>query len=136
MLSINIGGAVIPIIVSLYLIWTFPQTVLICIAGIAIVSLITWLVARPVRGVGIVTPIIVPPLAAVVSSLILISLFHQMQDYIFIVAYTSGTIGTLLGADIFNLRSIRDLGAPVASIGGAGTFDGVFLTGIIAVIIV
>jgi uncharacterized membrane protein len=27
------------------------------------------------------------------------------------------------------------MGAPVASIGGAGTFDGIFLTGILAVLI-
>ena len=30
---------------------------------------------------------------------------------------------------------LRSLGAPVASIGGAGTFDGVFLTGVIAVLL-
>jgi hypothetical protein len=29
----------------------------------------------------------------------------------------------------------RILGAPVAPIGGAGTFDGIFVTGILAVII-
>jgi len=48
----------------------------------------------------------------------------------------SGTLGTLLGADIMNLNEIRDLGAPVASIGGAGTFDGVFLSGLISVLLV
>jgi hypothetical protein len=30
---------------------------------------------------------------------------------------------------------VRRLGAPVVSIGGAGTFDGVFLTGIVAVLL-
>jgi uncharacterized membrane protein len=44
-------------------------------------------------------------------------------------------LGTLIGADILNLKKIRNLGAPVASIGGAGTFDGIFLTGILAVIL-
>ena len=34
-----------------------------------------------------------------------------------------------------NLGKLRELGAPVASIGGAGTFDGVFLTGIVAVLL-
>jgi len=47
-----------------------------------------------------------------------------------------GTLGALIGADILNLDKIRDLGAPVASIGGAGTFDGVFLSGLIAVMLV
>jgi uncharacterized membrane protein len=34
-----------------------------------------------------------------------------------------------------NLRKLRGLGAPVASIGGAGTFDGIFLAGIIALLL-
>jgi uncharacterized membrane protein len=41
----------------------------------------------------------------------------------------------LIGADLFNLRKIGNLGAPVASIGGAGTFDGIFLNGILAVLL-
>ena len=58
------------------------------------------------------------------------------HDLIFLIAYVGGTLGTLLGADILNLGKIRNLGAPVASIGGAGTFDGVFLSGLIAVLLV
>jgi uncharacterized membrane protein len=41
----------------------------------------------------------------------------------------------LIGADLMNLNKLEELGAPVASIGGAGTFDGVFLTGIVAVLL-
>jgi uncharacterized membrane protein len=44
-------------------------------------------------------------------------------------------LGTLLGADLLNLGAIDDLAAPIASIGGAGTFDGIFPTGLIAVLI-
>jgi len=40
------------------------------------------------------------------------------------VAFISGVLGTLIGADLLNLGKLRELGAPVASIGGAGTFDG------------
>jgi uncharacterized membrane protein len=50
-------------------------------------------------------------------------------------AYVSGVLGTLIGADLLNLPRIRRLGAPVASIGGAGTFDGIFLSGLLAVLI-
>ena len=50
-------------------------------------------------------------------------------------AYAGGTLGTLLGADLANLRQVRRMGAPVVSIGGAGTFDGVFITGIIGVLL-
>ncbi len=50
-------------------------------------------------------------------------------------AYIAGSLGTLIGADLLNLGKIEGLGAPVASIGGAGTFDGIFLTGILAVLL-
>jgi hypothetical protein len=50
-------------------------------------------------------------------------------------AYIAGTLGVLLGADLFRLRDIQDLGVPFASIGGAGTFDGIFMSGIVAVLI-
>ena len=52
-----------------------------------------------------------------------------------VIAYVSGVLGTLIGADLTNLDRIANLGAPVASIGGAGIFDGVFLTGIVAVLL-
>jgi uncharacterized membrane protein len=40
-----------------------------------------------------------------------------------------------LGADLANLGKVRKLGAPVASIGGAGTFDGIFIAGVTAVLL-
>jgi uncharacterized membrane protein len=43
--------------------------------------------------------------------------------------------GVLPGADILHLREIRHMSVRVASIGSTGTFDGVFLTGIIAVLL-
>lgn len=51
------------------------------------------------------------------------------------IAYIGGTLGALIGADLMNLRKIAGVG-PVVSIGGAGTFDGVFLTGLMSVLIV
>jgi uncharacterized membrane protein len=85
--------------------------------------------ARPVPGVGVAVPIFIPPLAATVVALVL------SRSEAPSLAYVGGCLGTLVGADLLNLDKIRGLGAPVASIGGAGTFDGVFITGIIAVLI-
>ena len=51
------------------------------------------------------------------------------------VAYVSGSLGTLIGADLLNLDKMRAIGTPIASLGGAGTFDGIFVTGILAVLI-
>jgi uncharacterized membrane protein len=70
------------------------------------------------------------------SSIIVVYTTGIQHDLIFAVAYISGTLGTLIGADLLNMRAITKLGAPVVSIGGAGTFDGVFLAGVIAVLLV
>ena len=40
----------------------------------------------------------------------------------------------MIGADLLNIDKIQGMGAPVTSIGGAGTFDGISLTGILAVL--
>jgi uncharacterized membrane protein len=100
------------------------------IIGVGFVALATNLVSKPIRGVGITTPAFIPPLAAALAAMLLPSSSPK------VIAYVSGVLGTLIGADILNMHRIRGLGAPVASIGGAGTFDGVFLSGIIAVLLV
>jgi uncharacterized membrane protein len=129
--AVNVGGALIPTAVSIYLLSkAAPLMILYSLIGVAAVALFTYAVARPVKGVGIVTPAFLPPLAAAAVALFL----SPMQPQI--IAYVSGVLGTLIGADILNLGNIPKLGAPVASIGGAGTFDGVFLSGIIAVLLV
>jgi uncharacterized membrane protein len=135
-LAINVGGAVIPSLISIMLLRQFPGALIYALISILIVALVTNRVARPVKGIGIVTPAFLPPLTAALGALILVNLFNAPHDFIFLIAYVGGTLGTLIGADILNLNKIRDMGAPVASIGGAGTFDGVFLSGIIAVLLV
>lgn len=125
----------IPTIISLALIYRFPVSLPYVLAAVAFVALITHMVARPVRGLGIVTPALLPPVSAAIAALILVYIFSAPHDVIFLLAYAGGTLGTLIGADILNLNRIKNLGAPVASIGGAGTFDGVFLSGLIAVLL-
>jgi uncharacterized membrane protein len=130
-LAVNVGGALIPAAVSIYLLAKAPyMTIILSIVGVIIVAAITRLIARPVKGVGIVTPAFIPPVAAAVVAILIAPAGSAL-----VVAYVSGVMGTLIGADLLNLRRISNLGAPVASIGGAGTFDGVFLSGIIAVIL-
>jgi uncharacterized membrane protein len=127
-LAVNVGGAVIPVILSCYLLF---KTGLWGKAFIATVfmALITFRLARPVRGVGIALPFFVPPILAALASVIVAG------SHAPVVAYVCGTLGTLIGADLLNLNKIGKLGAPVASIGGAGTFDGIFLTGIFSVVL-
>lgn len=123
--AINVGGALLPLLLSLYLFFRRgPRGRMLL--GTAVVAAIAYNLARIVPGVGIALPMFIPPLAAAGVSLVLA--FRRAPP----VAYVSGSMGTLIGADLLNLGRIGELGAPVISIGGAGTFDGVFLTGIIA----
>ena len=126
--AVNLGGAVVPTCLSLYLVTRsqVPVGVLIATAAVAAV---TYRLARPVEGLGIAVPLLIPPLSAAFSALLLVPQQAPLT------AYVAGTMGTLIGADLLNLDKIAGLRAPVASIGGAGTFDGVFITGIIAVLL-
>jgi len=128
LLAVNLGGAVLPVILSSYLLFRTGLWMKGAVA-VAVMSVVTHKMARPIRGVGIGLPFFLPPLLAALLSVI-IAYGHAP-----IVAYVSGTLGTLIGADLLNLSKIGKLGAPVASIGGAGTFDGIFLTGILAVLL-
>ena len=135
-LAVNVGGAVIPTLICILLLIQFPSAFPYAIAGIVFVAAVTNRIARPIKGVGIATPALIPPLTAALAAIALTYGFNSPHEFIFIIAYVGGTLGTLIGADLLNLFKIRDMGAPVASIGGAGTFDGVFLSGIIAVLLV
>jgi uncharacterized membrane protein len=127
-IAVNVGGAVIPTGLSIYLL-AAGGAWLSSLAVTLVVTAVVHALARPVRGVGIAVPTLVPPLVAAAASLLLAS-GHPARA-----AYVGGTLGTLIGADLMNLKRLRGLGAPVASIGGAGTFDGIFVTGILAVLL-
>ncbi len=127
--AINVGGCVVPILISIFLLSRLDAVIFPSLLGVAIVALVVHRFARPVRGLGIATPVLVPPIAAALCGFLL------GGNHADAVAYVSGVIGTLIGADLANLSKIGGLGAPVASIGGAGTFDGIFLTGIVAVLL-
>ncbi len=126
--AVNLGGAVIPLILSIYLVIKHGHYVRTFL-GVAIVAMVIHQMARPLRGVGIAVPIFTPPL---ITAVVALSLSYWNPAPL---AYIAGSMGTLIGADIMNLGKIRGLGAPVASIGGAGKFDGVFLTGILAMLL-
>lgn len=125
----NVGGAVVPVAFSFYLIAHNPLSLLQVVIAVTVVAIIAHTVSRPVPGMGISMPILIAPLAAAVIATIL---DPQQRAPL---AYIGGTLGVLIGADLIRLKDIRKLGAPFASIGGAGTFDGVFVTGLIAVLI-
>ena len=114
---------------SLYLLFTLDLRVADVVFVGSFVALVSYLFSRPVKGMGVMMPILVAPLTAALAAM----LINQSQSAP--VAYIGGTLGVLVGADLLRIMDVRRLRAPIASIGGAGTFDGVFLTGIIAVLL-
>jgi uncharacterized membrane protein len=126
-IAVNVGGAIVPTLLSLYLlirnrIWYSG------FLAVAAMAALTHYLAYPVPGLGIALPVFVPPISAAVIALVVSPLDPAP------LAYIGGSLGTLIGADLLNLGKIQSLDAPIASIGGAGTFDGIFLAGVLAVL--
>jgi uncharacterized membrane protein len=127
-LAVNVGGAVIPTLMSTYLVLRYQLWLKAAIA-VAVIAIVIHAMATPVHGVGIAVPVFVPVVVTAILAFLL------SREYAAPLAYIGGSMGTLIGADLLNLDKISGLGAPIASIGGAGTFDGIFLTGILAVLL-
>lgn len=124
-IAINVGGALIPTMMSLYLLIT-RKLWLKGAAAIAALTLVTHWLADPVAGVGIIVPVFLPAAAAVIVAVLL-----SRRDAAPL-AYMAGSVGSLIGADLTNLNKAHSLSTTMISIGGAGTFDGIFLTGLLA----
>ncbi|MDO5844214.1 MAG: DUF1614 domain-containing protein [Methanocorpusculum sp.] len=139
-LTINLGGALIPILISAYIIFMGiagkitpdPLYIVKIIAAVIIVSVVAYVTAKPVRGIGIAVPFFIPALTSIIIALILGGGFGIAAAGI---GYVAGTLGTLIGADILHLKDVASENTPMMSIGGAGTFDGIFLTGIITALL-
>src|SRR5437899_3093366 len=115
-LAVNVGGAIIPVILSLVLI-AKNNLYRNAIWGVLVVSLACYLLAEPVPGLGIAIPVFYPPVIAATVALLLSRRFAAP------LAYVCGSLGTLIGADLMNLGNLRGLGAPVVSIGGAAGLE-------------
>lgn len=142
LVTVNVGGALVPLLFSLYLLgWSIPMcspdpflTYSKVLFVLVIVTLAVYRSSRLIRGLGIATPAFIPPVTVALATLfvhLLSPLSCPTQ-----IAYVGGTLGTLIGADLLNLHRISGLGAPIVSIGGAGTFDGVYTTGLVSVLLV
>lgn len=128
-IAVNVGGCIIPVGLSLYFISLHllaPLDLLIASAGVAALS---YKFSRFIPGLGVGMPIFIAPLASAAFALLL-DPAHAAH-----LAYIGGVFGVLIGADVLRLKNIAALGAPIAVIGGAGTFDGIFMTGILAALL-
>lgn len=128
-IAINVGGCIIPVGLCLYFISLQLIDPLNLIIALLAITALSYKISRIIPGLGVGMPLLIAPLAAAALALVL-DPAHAAH-----LAYVSGVLGVLIGADILRLNNIIDLGAPIAAIGGAGTFDGIFLTGIIAALL-
>lgn len=127
-ISLNLGGAILPGFLSFYLISRVPfQPVFM---ATIITTLCSFLLSKPVKGVGIMIPAFIPPIIAAVAAVIFSDKAQAPA-----VAYISGVMGTLIGADLLRLPQLKRYGVSFLSIGGAGVFDGIFIVGIISVLL-
>ena len=137
-IAINVGGCVIPVALALWQVMNlldaggWPLSALAIIAAVNVA--VCYSLALPVNGVGI----IMPGLASPVTAIGLTWLFLAPDAYDPVrapVAFVAGVLGPLVGADLLHLKDISKVSVGMLSIGGAGTFDGIFMTGILAVLL-
>lgn len=126
-IAVNLGGAVLPILLSIYLFNKAPFNLVMLATVITTVA--AYSLSKPIKGVGVVMPAFAPPIIAAITALIL------SREYAPQIAYISGVMGTLLGADVLRLPQVRRLKAAFLSIGGAGVFDGIYLVGLVSVLL-
>ncbi|HXZ49790.1 MAG TPA: DUF1614 domain-containing protein [Usitatibacter sp.] len=129
-IAVNVGGCIVPAGLALYELRNIaalgPQALVSTAIACGVSIFVCYRLARPLPGIGIGLPGLVPALTAAMMAVVL------EPGHAAPVAYVAGVAGPLVGADLLHLRDIGRLGAGVASIGGAGTFDGIVLSGIVA----
>jgi uncharacterized membrane protein len=129
MILANVGGCVVPAAFCLYLLAHHPLNIFYVVLSVAAVAILSFKISRRIPGVGMGMPILFAPLLAALVS------FALDPPNAAPMAFISGTLGVLIGADLMHLKDIRKMGTPFASIGGAGSFDGIFISGIVAVLL-
>lgn len=135
-IGISIAGAAIPIILSLRMLDQGRSPLIESLLGMAIVAYLAYSLSEvvPERGI-LLHSVYMPALAASIFGLLAA---RRKWSRAGPVAYVSGSIGILIGADVLHMGEVLawQPSYPVfAVIGGAGVFDAIFIVGVLAVII-
>jgi len=133
-IAVNVGGCLVPTALAGYQIGRIalqaPSTLFALGAALVLNVGLCYSFATPVPQQGIAMQPLIPAGAAALSGLVLAPAWAPP------VAFAAGVLGPLIGADLLHLGDIADIGTGMASIGGAGTFDGVVLSGLVATLLV
>lgn len=135
--AVNVGGCVVPALLAAwqirYLLRDGGSTALALLVVCAACIIVCWRVARPVPGIGILMPAFVAPLVAVGGTWLACSVWPGVgNENLAAIAFTAGVVGPIFGADLLHLKDLLRTPVGVMSIGGAGTFDGIVLSGVLA----
>ncbi|MHB8585323.1 MAG: DUF1614 domain-containing protein [Thermoplasmatota archaeon] len=134
--AVNAGGALIPAALSLWFLAGMSTSLVeATLLGFVVTAVIAWVYTTPVPGLGFTLPTLLPPLVAVLATAAAISVMGLPLALLPRSAFAAGVLGVLVGADVLHLGEVPELGAGVVSIGGAGTFDGIFVTGVLAALL-
>jgi uncharacterized membrane protein len=130
-IAVNVGGCVIPSALALYQLAHLFNVGMILMPIIVIIInvIVCYQLSEIKAGVGVMLPAFVPGVLAALSGLIL------TPENPATVAFCAGVLGPLIGADLLRLNQIVTFNTGTASIGGAGTFDGIVISGFIALLL-
>ncbi len=125
--SINVGGALIPLLIVGYF---FPQLPLKALfITTLVVAFFSFLGAQYIKEKGIVISMIVPTIFSAFFA-VMLGGGHATE-----IAFSAGVLGVLIGAYLLYIPSILRKSGGVMSIGGAGVFDGIFLVGVFSALL-
>ncbi|MCF6149275.1 MAG: DUF1614 domain-containing protein [Candidatus Kuenenia sp.] len=132
-IAVNVGGCIVPCIIVIYELVRILQkgeyALMVTVISVIINIAVCYYFARPIPGVGIALPPLIPALVAAACG------FMLNRELAPLTAFISGVMGPLVGADLLHLRKIQDTLTGIASIGGAGTFDGIVISGLAATLL-
>jgi uncharacterized membrane protein len=133
-IALNVGGCLIPCGIAVYELFRIlshagVSALALALVAIGINAAVCYWTSRPVKNVGIAMQPFIPALVAAFCAIMMLPEFAPP------VAFAAGVLGPLIGADLLRLGQIGRISTGVASIGGAGTFDGIVLSGLVATLL-
>lgn len=138
--AVNVGGCVVPVLVAGWQVLHVARLgggPLLALAGVCAFNIaVCYFAARPMPGIGIVMPAFVAPLAAVGATWLTCGFWDAAgTENLAPIAFTAGVAGPVVGADLLHLKDLLRTPVGMMSIGGAGTFDGIILSGVLAALL-
>lgn len=134
-IAVNLGGCLVPLLVVIHEFGRLAEmggarALFPTLAAVALNVVVCWKMAHPVKDRGIVMPSLIPAAVAAACAVLLVPAGFRAP-----LAFCAGVLGPLIGADLLHLRDMGRISTGIMSIGGAGTFDGIVISGLLAIIL-